>query len=471
MIRSPHPRRRSGRLVAAVVALAAAALAVGVPTATPGATPTASAQASELAAGGEYHPLTPTRIFDSRNAINDTAPLGIKPTSPGGNAFNVSLLGKGGIPAPAGDVLAVVLNVTVNEPGLGGYLSIRPNGSPAAVSSLINFEAGKSVPNMAVVGVGNGGMASITLTTPQGASRAHVLVDVFGWISTSGYNDASDSGSRIIPVAPTRILDTRSAPTPNGWPGGQPMGEQQQLKLPVRGAQGVPNDPNITGVVVNITGNNVGGGFTYLSASPNPFSGPEATTSNTNLGGGQTKANTAIVPINADGTISIFNRFSATHVIVDVLGYLQRGHSPTSTAGRVIPLDAPFRAFDTRQDAFGEVPLGLNATENWSFRAFADSVTLGNGDVGAQSGFIGNLTATDLNPSIPGQPVGTYLTAFPGNVAQPNSSHLNLVGGESVPNMALLKYGSANGDANTVRVFNYDGSVHYMLDVYAVILA
>jgi len=191
----------------------------------------------------------------------------------------------------------------------------------------------------------------------------------------------------------------------------------------------------------------------------------------TNLGGGQTKANTAIVPIAADGSIRLFNRFSATHVIVDVLGYLERGRPATTTSGRVIPLDAPFRAFDTRQDPFGRVPLGLNATEDWSFRSFANSVTLGGKAVGPQAGFIGNLTATGLASTVPGQPIGSYLTAFPGDVGRPNSSHLNLVGGESVANMALLKYGAAHGDPNTVRVYNYDGSLHYMVDVFAVIMS
>ena len=67
---------RSLRSVAALAALCASALvAVGAA----GGTPIASAQVTSLASGGEYHPVTPTRIFDTRGAgINDTAPLGPK---------------------------------------------------------------------------------------------------------------------------------------------------------------------------------------------------------------------------------------------------------------------------------------------------------------------------------------------------------------------------------------------------------
>lgn len=460
--------RRRVRLGAVVAALACAVSAVGLTSVS--TAPTAAAADPTLGSGGEYHPLTPKRIYDTRNGINDTAPLGKKPANRSGASFNVALLGKGGIPASRSDVLAVVLNVTVTEPGAAGYLSIRPAGSSNAESSLVNFEAGRTVPNMAIVGVGSNGAATATLVTPGGNSSAHVLIDVFGWISTSGFVDARDTGSRIVPTSPSRILDTRSTPTPAGWAAGRAIGQQEQLALQVRGARGVPNDPSISGVVINVTGIDLGGG-TYLAAMPTRMSGGEAPTSVTNLNHLQVKANTAIVPIGPDGKIHIFNRMGSTHVIVDVLGYLQQGHSASSTTGRVIPLEAPFRAFDTRQEAFAKVPLGTNATEDWSFKAFTGSVSLNGTSIGAQSGLIGNLTATGLTRTVPSRPADSYLTAFPGGTSRPNSSHLNLREGESVPNMALLKYGSANGDPNTLRIYNYDGAVHYILDVYAVILA
>ncbi len=460
-------------LTAAIAAMAM--VAVGTPSST---TPVASAQATALGAGGEYHPLPPTRIFDSRTGLNDVAPLGAKPTSPQGRTFDVDILGQGGIPAEVGgsnsDVLAVVANVTVVGSTLDGYLSIFPTGAAPGESSLVNFAPTEAVPNLAVLGVGTGGRSTISLVTPAGAGSAHVLIDVFGWISTSQYADVADSGARFVPVDPSRALDTRSAPTPSGWAGGRTIGTMEQLTLPIRGANGVvPNSKNVTGVMVNVTAaNNQSGSVpTFLAVTPTTTpSGVEPATSVTNVSTGQVKANMAIVPVGDDGAIRIFNRSGSTHVIVDVLGYLERGVPDDTSTGRVIPLDAPFRVFDTRQPAFGAAPLGFGTKEDWSFKQFAESVLLDGAPIGPQSALLGNLTGTALEPLYPGQPVTSYMTLYPGNGAPPNSSNINVTPGRSVPNMSLLRYGTVGDDDYTIAAFNFDGSIHYLLDVYAVVL-
>ena len=179
----------------------------------------------------------------------------------------------------------------------------------------------------------------------------------------------------------------------------------------------------------------------------------------------------AIVPLGSDGAIRIFNRSGATHVIVDVLGYLQRGADDATRRGRVVPLDTPFRVFDTRQPAFGSAPLGFATKEDWSFKAFAESVQLGGNAIGKQSALIGNLTGTGLQPLYPGQSVNTYMTVYPGNGAPPNSSNINVTPGRSVPNMSLLSYGKVGTDPYSIAAYNFDGTIHYLLDVYAVVLA
>ena len=64
------------------------------------------------------------------------------------------------------------------------------------------------------------------------------------------------------------------------------------------------------------------------------------------------------------------------------------------------------------------------------------------------------------------------MTMYPGGVATPpESSNINVVEGQTVPNMSLLRYGAAGSDANVINAYNYDGSLHYLLDVYAVILS
>ncbi len=452
--------------VAALVGVSSLAVAASSSPAAP-----VSAQVS-LGAGGEYHPLTPTRIFDSRTGINDPAP-GTKSTSPQGSTFDVGILGQGGIPTDAATVLAVVANVTVVGSSLDGFLSIYPAGAAPGESSLVNFGRVEAVPNLAVLGIGDGGRSTISLVTPNGNGAAHVLIDVFGWISTSQYVDTADSGARFVPIAPSRALDTRSAPTPPSWRGGT-LGTFDQLTLPIRGANGVvPNAANVTGVMVNVTAanNQPGSVPNFLAVTPNDTAqNVEPTTSVTNVGPGQIKANMAIVPVGADGAIRIFNRSGSTHVIVDILGYLESGAADTTRDGRVIPLDAPFRVFDTRQQAFGAAPLGAATKEDWSFKAFAESVLLDGAPIGPQSAVLGNLTGTGLQPVLPGQPVTTFMTLYPGNGAVPNSSNINVTPGRSVPNMSLLSYGTVGDDPYSIAAYNFDGSIHYLFDVYAVVL-
>ncbi len=441
MITRKSNRNTTLRSLVAASLAAAAIVTVAVSPNQISSGPAVEAQASTLGAGGEYHPVTPSRIFDSRQAG------GARPTTAQGASFDIDILGRGGVPTEAGSVLAVVANVTVADPTAAGYLSISPAGSNAGVSSLVNFNRAENVPNLAIVGVGSGGKARITLVTPAGAGTANVLVDVFGWISTSGYSDAADTGGRFVPVGPSRLLDTRSVPVPANWQSGRPVGSAVQLTLPIRGANGlVPNSSNVTGVMVNITAVNdaPGNAATFISATPEPTPpGVEPATSVTNVNAGQAKANMAIVPVGADGSIRLYNSRGATHLIVDVLGYLESGVSETSRAGRVIPLDAPFRVFDTRQAAFGSAPLGFATKEDWSFRAFAESVTLDGTPLGDQSALIGNLTGTDLAPLRAGAAVTTYLTMYPGQrvAAQrvEHQRHSGSIGSEHVA--AALRHG------------------------------
>ena len=63
------------------------------------------------------------------------------------------------------------------------------------------------------------------------------------------------------------------------------------------------------------------------------------------------------------------------------------------------------------------------------------------------------------------------MTMYPGGTSLPESSNINLVEGQTVPNMSLLRYGTVAPDDNVINAYNFNGSVHYLLDVYAVILA
>lgn len=410
-------------------------------------------------AAGEYHSVAPARILDTRpgNTINDVAPLGAKPTSNAGSSFDMQLLGVGGI--PAADVLGVVVSITVAEPSNAGYLSAYPKGA-APTSSVVNFSDRQVVPNLAIVAPGTDGKVTVSLATPGKGGTAHVLVDVFGWFSSSTYV-GGDPGARLVTLSPDRLLDTRPG---NG--GGGPIGAASFQKLPIRGNRSVPSSPDIVGVLLNVVAIQPTAA-TFVSVLPEDPVGLPAT-SNLNLAPGVVKANLVIVPVGADGGVRLYNSAGSTNVAVDVVGYLVKNQSPSTLTGRVIPLSPPFRTFDTRAAQFGATPLGPGQAEDWDFKPFADSVKLGETPVGAQSAVLGNFTIAGLTRQYAGVGLtAPFATVYPKGEARPNASNINGVEGAVVPNMAVLKYGT-----NTqVTVYNSAGNLHYVFDAQAVVLA
>jgi hypothetical protein len=88
---------------------------------------------------GLFNPVVPARLLDTRS----TSPLG-----PGG-VQTVQVSGRGGVPGFG--VAAVVLNVTVTGGTQPGYVTAWPSGATRPVVSNLNFVAGQTVANRAVV--------------------------------------------------------------------------------------------------------------------------------------------------------------------------------------------------------------------------------------------------------------------------------------------------------------------------------
>ena len=462
-------------------ALLVAAASVGIAPAVTSSAPTVSA-AEDVGAGGEFFPITPARILDTRVPSMDVAPIGRKAAN---STFTVPVVGVGGVPSEG--VLAVAVNVTVIQAPGNGYLSLRPSDfTPAETdepTTLLNFKQSQVVPNFAIVGVGANGELAVEITAPDGS--ADVTIDVFGWVATSNYEgdgttsaDAAD-GARIVPQDPQRLLDTRPNMAPAGDASDVKLGAQSSIEVPVKGRAGVPDDQNVTGVVFNMAGIRPSE-RTYLSMTPDvvPADAAEATTANGNFVAGDVKSNYVMVPLNDNGSVFLYNRAGEIDVTLDVVGYLVKNQDGATLEGRIVPLEAPFRSFDTRSPEFNSQKLGFSSWEDWSFQDFARSVTLDGAPVGAQSGLLGNLAAFQLERNYPAAPVQSFMTLNPTDPADPTqggtpgNANLNVGEGQVVTNMSLVTYGSnGEGDDNMVSAFNADGKIHYTLDVYAVILA
>jgi hypothetical protein len=74
------------------------------------------------------------------------------------------------------------LNVVVSEPDAPGHLTVFPAGSPLPLSSTINYSAGQTRANNAIVPVGVGG--GISVLCGQSSGTAQFIVDVNGYFQS-----------------------------------------------------------------------------------------------------------------------------------------------------------------------------------------------------------------------------------------------------------------------------------------------
>ena len=99
-----------------------------------------------------YHSLDPARLLDTRPgmATIDTQSVGAG-LLPSGTVTELTVAGRGGVPANAGTVL---LNVTVTGPTVAGFITVYPCGIATPLASNLNYGIGTTVAIAAVVQVG-----------------------------------------------------------------------------------------------------------------------------------------------------------------------------------------------------------------------------------------------------------------------------------------------------------------------------
>src|SRR5712692_5999756 len=254
-----------------------------------------SAQGMTTVTAGQYRPLVPARILDTRGTIGRLGP---------DQAMDLQVAGQGGVPAAGAS--AVVLNVTVTAPSAASYLTVYPSGVSRPLSSNLGFVSGQTLANRVVVGLGTNGKVSLY----NFAGSTDVVVDVGGWFTDGSSGGA---GGEYTGVAPVRLLDTRTA--------GGPLGPGASLVIPVAGQVRLPALTSVTpptAVVLNVTVTNpTAAGF--LTVYPSGGSRPLA--SDLDFSPGQTVPNLVVVKLGADGKVALFNLAGSTDVVIDVLGW------------------------------------------------------------------------------------------------------------------------------------------------------
>jgi SpoIID/LytB domain protein len=224
------------------------------------------------------------------------------------------------------------------------------------------------------------------------------------------------AAARFQPVAPARLLDTRTGVGTNT---AAPLAGGCAMALTVAGAGGVPAT-GVAGVAVNVTAT-AAQSAGYLTVYPCGSAQPP--TSTVNYGPGDNVANLAQVRVGTSGQICIF-AFAAVHVVIDVTGWYGDGASSGYQ-----PM-TPTRVLDTR-DGTGiggtRQPLGAGASLGFSVAPA--------GVPADATGVILNLTSTESDGD-------GYLTAYPCGGAVPPSSTLNYTAGRNVANQVAVGLGA-----------------------------
>src|SRR5262249_18748541 len=113
---------------------------------------------------GTFVPLPPTRLLDTRAISNALS---------AGERRRVAAANTGGVPANVAG--AMVLNQTVTQPNGSGYLTVFPAGIDAPTASNLNFVAGQTVANLAIVKAGP--LGDIVALNGSG-SWMYLIIDV-----------------------------------------------------------------------------------------------------------------------------------------------------------------------------------------------------------------------------------------------------------------------------------------------------
>ena len=324
------------------------------------------------------------------------------------------------------DITAVSANFTVANPSSAGFLTVYNCSSDVPIVSTLNFTGG-AVPNQAFVPLLQG---KLCLYSPV---DTEIIIDINGY-----FRAASATSSGFVPVTPKRLYDTRQADIASLEPGVPRV-------ISVEGvAGGAPSIANA--VAVNLT---VVGPLDYGFIRAYPCDQTDTSeVSNVNFEPLENRANSAIVPTSAAGTICVVSN-APTELLVDIAGYFVAGSGFQFT-----PL-VPVRLLDTRS-----VYAELNPATGGGTLAANQIVQF---TVAGTRGVPANAKAVSVNLTAAGPDGSGFVTAYPCG-AVPTVSNLNFsTSTPAIANGALVPL-TANGQLCLVT----SSAVHLIVDINGV---
>lgn len=306
---NPHTSARLRRLLVATT-LAAAVLATAVGSA---------AHAGPLGSADDFTPVR-GRLLDTRTGTtSDNFSPKVSGVRAAGSTTEVKVASRLSTPYNAP---GAVLTVTIDSPASGGWATVYPCASERPNASSVNFQAGVSVANTAIVPIDAQGKVCVFTSV-----AAHVVLDLQGYFNV---------GSKMTLGTPARYLDTRPGQKTfdSGQQGQGMLAAGTTKAVYVQGRGQVSSDA--TSVVITLTATQAAAKG-WMTVFPCGSARPNA--SSINFAAGQTVANTMIATIGTTFAICIYTSANV-HAIVDVSGF-------ATTESNYAPLN-PARLLDTR---------------------------------------------------------------------------------------------------------------------------
>jgi hypothetical protein len=254
--------------------------------------------------GFRYHPVSPSRILDSRAGKG----IGLSGRFQANVPKALTVWGAGGVPSGA---FAVTGNLSVVNQTQAGYVTVLPVNNPAATESSLNFPVGDVRGNGVTARLNDQG--KMFLTYKAGSGTADLIFDV------TGYYGAGTSGLRFYPLNPARIMDTR--PGMLSQLHGQFSGNIPRT-LVTGGHFGVPgNGLAVTGNLTVVGQTQAG----YVGITKIPNANPPVSSLNFPLG--DVRGNGVTVPLDATtndmALVYKAGGSARTHLILDLTGYFR----------------------------------------------------------------------------------------------------------------------------------------------------
>lgn len=294
-----------------------------------------SSTSTAASSGDAYHAISPTRVCDTRSGnpsdLSGTAAQCNSAILAAQTPRAVQITGIGSIPTGA---TAVVLNLTVVRPSAIGFAVVYPKAGTTPTVSNINFGAGETIANRAVVALSSSGAIDLLSNV-----QTNAIIDVDGYF-TAG----PATGAQFYPVSPYRIVDTRSGSGCSNISPDAPLGDGTTSTVSVIGASGCEGTTassapsGTTAAVTNLTAvrnaeTSAHGDFlTAFPATPMPVA------SDINISGVNPDyafPNLGVETLSSSGTFDIYNFSGSVDFVVDVFGFFA---PPVSVTPAVYPV-------------------------------------------------------------------------------------------------------------------------------------